>query len=626
MIHPTATNITSALRPQEVAPVVDVRIVGLQLGRGDLGDDLDVERQTLEVEAAGRVAQRDPEAAVLQVAPHAVGHAQERVRAAAGHGVDGALVDDDVELVQLVVLSVRRRRQQPEARGVGDEVAHGDVAKGPLLQRAAAVDGERLKVDVGDVGEAPGPEVVLQVAGAEAELQDARRAVQVGEVRVRDRQEGGRGGQPLEAGLGGESLAPVALLVELGRRTLSETLQAPPQVLHGLPDVVLDAKPPQRLGGRLELRAHLFKVPAVLRLELEQLAGPPAALDEPLAAPATVRVKGGERGLDGGPGSHAVCRQQRGHDRRVFDADAPAGALVRRGGVGRVAHEADAALGTGTQSFNISDAALHVGGKRQLCLAGPVLAGGAMGDNVEHRSPGDWVADEVGIDLDGLRHGDESAIGVLVRVRALGRRVVLADDHGAGRRLDAVAADDRVRLRRRAVVKDHDQPPGHAPGLLDAHQLLAEPDGAATAVATAAAAAVLGQQRHQPLQELSPMAPPHALDAVPEGELDGAVGVPARAVEEAPWDGRPRHLLKGLADRRVAEPHRPHRVGRHAEADAQLGEGVRLLVDGERHVAPGEGDGQDDSGYAAAHDGDLEALFLRRRRRRRRRHGGCCCG
>lgn len=100
--------------------------------------------------------------------------------------------------------------------------------------------------------------------------------------------------------------------------------------------------PPLNLAlNPLKLRHHADP------LQIPALAQNPAALDQVLAPRPAHRVVHAERALDVGVGRDALVGQQGGQHRGVLDAHAGARAVVRRGGVGGVAEEADAAAGVG---------------------------------------------------------------------------------------------------------------------------------------------------------------------------------------------------------------------------------------------------------------------------------------
>ncbi|KAJ6443154.1 MFS sugar transporter [Purpureocillium lavendulum] len=199
---------------RDVPPLPPLYDVSAALGRRHPRNHLDVKGQVVDVEAAGRVAEGDPGGAVGQAVAHAAGHAHKRRLARARHGVDGALVDDEVEL------GGRRRRHGVAAaaqlRRVRHGVAHAHVAERAPLQIAPALRRQRLVVDVEHVEEPAPAQVRRQVACAGAQVQDARRRrVQPVEVRLQHGHEVGRGHEPLELRFVREALVPVALLLKV---------------------------------------------------------------------------------------------------------------------------------------------------------------------------------------------------------------------------------------------------------------------------------------------------------------------------------------------------------------------------------------------------------------------------
>ena len=83
---------------------------------------------------ANRVFHR-PGGAVGQARAHAAGHARKRLVAGARHGVDGALVDDEVE----ARAGAHAVGAAGQLRRVGDGIAHAHVAKGAALELAPDV-------------------------------------------------------------------------------------------------------------------------------------------------------------------------------------------------------------------------------------------------------------------------------------------------------------------------------------------------------------------------------------------------------------------------------------------------------------------------------------------------------
>lgn len=134
---------------------------------------------------------------------------------------------------------------------------------------------------------------------------------------------------------------------------------------------------------------------------------------------------------------------------------------------------------------------------------------------------------------DRLAHGHRAPVGIPVGVDGLGRRVLLAHEDGPRARLDAVAAEDRVRLGDGAVLELHQHLARADPVVEDVDQLLVElrqvprqqlaqlvqePRAADDALAQALLVGD-GEQRGQPLRG-------HLGHGVDEVEPDPLLGVP----------------------------------------------------------------------------------------------------
>lgn len=83
-------------RSQEVAPVVDVRIIRFDLGRRKLVNHINLKRQTVHIIPERRIAQGDPNTPGGKEAADALSHPSEGLLARAANRISGALVNDKV--------------------------------------------------------------------------------------------------------------------------------------------------------------------------------------------------------------------------------------------------------------------------------------------------------------------------------------------------------------------------------------------------------------------------------------------------------------------------------------------------------------------------------------------------
>lgn len=206
--------------------------------------------------------------------------------------------------------------------------------------------------------------------------------------------------------------------------------------------------------------------------------------------------------------------------------------------------------------------------------------------------------------LDGLVHGHQPAIGILVRERRRGRWMVLADQQRPDAGLDAIASDHHIRLVARAIAKPT-QP-------LPVSRVLGHIDETLVELCQ-----VPGQQLDQFIQEVRAV---HAVLAqtIPDGKRNvlaaalGAMPVAVEIVEPDVLLGGPQiaraDALKGVVDARVAGLHGLHGIRGEGDAGADFPEDGGLFVDGQGDVAVVQGDGQGQAGDATADNGDLERL------------------
>lgn len=201
---------------------------------------------------------------------------------------------------------------------------------------------------------------------------------------------------------------------------------------------------------------------------------------------------------------------------------------------------------------------------------------------------------------DGLLHVDEPTIGIFVRIRGQSTVSVFSEHVLADMRLDAVAADDGIGLCRGAVLKFH---PQSAVGLLgEGAQPLPELND------------VVWYKANHLFEKVRAM---HAVLAQTVGEGEGVVVAVAVAVNKVEPDILLRlpgvagaHALKGFVDTVVAHLHGLHGIGAEGDPSSDLAKCGRLLIHLDWDFPAAEGNGESDSGYATANDGQLELVRL----------------